>query len=134
MIHETILERLNFRGVSQSEICKELGLTVQNFNSFLKGKRGIPYTSLNQILAYLGLNYTDGTSVVEPERVNVLMKQKAVEKYGKVSKYAEESGLSGSTVSSVFTGKRKPTAITLEKMLPKLGIALTTDALSEPLA
>lgn len=56
MIREAILKRLKEQKITQKQLADDVGVTYQNFNSFLKGKREFPLSDIERILAYLKLD------------------------------------------------------------------------------
>ena len=54
-IREKIALRIKQLGITKKSVCEDLGLTLQNFSSFLTGKRCFPIDDLEMVLMYLGL-------------------------------------------------------------------------------
>lgn len=132
MIREAIYNRMVQRGVSQTKLCNDVGLTVQNFNAFIRGSRGIPYVKLMNTMDYLkltfGLDGGDGQSTLPPSNLNNLVKSQIMAKYKNTYYFAQQSGITGSTISSFVTGKRHMSYKNLEKVLNTLGISIVKRA------
>ena len=56
MIREAILQRLSELKLTQKKLADDVGVTYQNLNSFLKGRREFPLSDIERILAYLKLD------------------------------------------------------------------------------
>lgn len=55
MIREAILQRLKEQKLTQKQLANDVGVTYQNLNSFLKGRREFPLSDIERILTYLNL-------------------------------------------------------------------------------
>jgi transcriptional regulator with XRE-family HTH domain len=55
MIRKRILSELKSRGISQRQMALDLGLTRQNLNQFLRGKRDYPLRDVAKIFTYLNI-------------------------------------------------------------------------------
>lgn len=55
MIREAIIERIRKLDITQKQLAEELGITYQNLNGFLKGRRSLPITDLERMLQHLKL-------------------------------------------------------------------------------
>lgn len=55
MIREAIIERIKDLRITQKQLAEELGLTYQNLNGFLTGRRTLPVSDLERMLQHLKL-------------------------------------------------------------------------------
>ncbi|WP_434251910.1 helix-turn-helix domain-containing protein [Bacteroides salyersiae] len=55
MIREAIIERIKDLRITQKQLAEELGLTYQNLNGFLTGRRTLPVSDIERMLHYLKL-------------------------------------------------------------------------------
>lgn len=119
MIREKIEEHMHERGVNQTMLCTLLGLTVQNLNAFLHGKRSIPYKHLMKIMMYLKVTAAregeDGS--VPANMIHLLMRDSISKQNKKILDLSAETGINRSVLSSYFNGKRGITVKQLETLL-----------------
>lgn len=55
MIREAIRERIKDLRITQKQLAEELGITYQNLNGFLTGRRTLPVADIERMLQYLKL-------------------------------------------------------------------------------
>lgn len=124
MIREKIEEHMHERGVNQTMLCTLLGLTVQNLNAFLHGKRSMPYKHLMKIMLYLKVTAAregeDG--MVPADMIYLLMRDSVSKQNKKYLELSEETGINRSVLSSYFNGKRGITVNQLEVLLSYFGM------------
>jgi len=53
MIREKIEATIKEHGLSQREVAMACGIEYRNFNSFLRGRRNLPYKDLERVLSHL---------------------------------------------------------------------------------
>lgn len=132
MIREDIYKRMVVRGVSQTDMCKELGVTLQNFNAFVRGGRSIPLASLFSVMDYLRLAFSindDGAdNVVAPKEIIRYIRLYIRRKYRFAKQFAEECGVSISTITTFINGKRDLTSTTFEKILTAMNAKIVVAA------
>ena len=125
-INEIIEERMHYRGVNQTMVCRECGLIVQNFNAFLKGSRGLAIESLIKVMKHLNLAFSKGGSVFSPnlieDKVKISLKGSEV----KMVTIAKSIKVSGSTLSTIVNGKRKMSSKVLYALIDYFGIEVVT--------
>ena len=127
MISERINEQMNDRGVSQTMLCKELNLTVSNFNAFIKGRRSMPYRDLVAVMKYLRLSVGPvGTeySSVEPENMKQVFRDRIRQGGFKTVELEAASGINRSTITSIVTGKRVTSTRNVGRLMDALGLDL----------
>lgn len=125
MISERINEQMNSRGVSQTQLCKELSLTISNFNAFINGKRPLPYRNLVAVMKYLRLSVGPaGTeySSVEPENMKAVFRDRIKQGGFKISEVEAVSGINRSTITSIITGKRVTSTRNVGRLMDALGL------------
>lgn len=110
-INEIVDDRMKYRGVNQTELCKECGLTIQNFNAFIKGKRTLPMESLVRVMALLTLYYKkEGENPISPADIEEKLVSLAKGCGKKITEIAQEANISASTLSCIINGKREMSA------------------------
>lgn len=126
-INEIIDERMKYRGVNQTELCKECGLTIQNFNAFVKGKRTLPKESLVKVMSLLTLSFKKDRedqilpTAIEEKLVSLV---KGCEK--KITEIAQEANISASTLSCIINEKREPTTKVIFALAEYFGFQVVT--------
>lgn len=125
-INEIIEERMYHRGINQTMICKECGMVVQNFNAFLKGNRNLTKESLVKVMDFLSLAYNKDGSMLPPNLIEdkVMDCLKACNE--KMVTVAKGTNISGSTLSSIISGKRKMSAKVLNALIDYFGFEVRT--------
>lgn len=131
MIREKIRARMREQGVTQKTLCEDMGITLQNFSTYLSGARGIPFSRLLTVLDYLGLTFRLGEADGTTANGNGLraLVELAIKCRGmKLKEYAAESGIHYSTLSSFINGRRNLSCECLEAVVEQLGIELCARA------
>lgn len=139
-IREKIALRIKELGITKKTICDDLGLTQQNFSTFLTGKRAIPLDDLEKVLMYLGLtvqskDYKPADNPVEAKTVNVqpdshyaLLRQKMRMRIGELELrqpvVASRAGVNEKSLSSFLTGKRGLNVTHIESLMEVLDLTL----------
>lgn len=125
-INEIINERMRYRGVNQTRICKECGLIVQNFNAFLKGNRGLAKEKLAKVMELLNLSFSKDGSVCSPDLIENKIKTCLKECENKMVTVANATKISGSTLSTIVNGKRKMSVKVLYALIDYFGFEVVT--------
>jgi len=141
-IREKIALRIKQLGVTKKSVCEDLGLTLQNFSSFLTGKRCFPIDDLEMVLMYLGLtvkpkDYRPGPVTEELPPVpaeairssqHALIRQKVKLRIGELglqtSRVAASAGVNANCLSSFLGGKRGLNIRHIEALFSALDLAL----------
>lgn len=141
-IREKIALRIKQLGITKKSVCEDLGLTLQNFSSFLTGKRCFPIDDLEMVLMYLGLtvkpkDYKPSAVVTEQPPVatdairggqHALIRQKVKLRIGELnlpySRVAAAAELNANSLSSFLSGKRGLNIRHIEALFNVLDIAL----------
>lgn len=141
-IREKIALRIKQLGVTKKTVCEELGLTLQNFSSFLTGKRCFPIDDLEMVLMYLGLtvkpkDYKPNPVTVEQPPVDVaairssqhaLIRQKIKLRIGELNlpmnRVATAADINANSLSSFLGGKRGLNIRHIEALFSVLDLAL----------
>ncbi len=112
------------RGVNQTMLCTLLGLTVQNLNAFLRGRRSMPYKHLMKIMAYLKVTAADEgeDGMVPANMIHLLMRDRVSKQNKKIIERSAETGINRCVLSSYFNGKRGITVEQLETLLVFFGM------------
>lgn len=117
---------MHYRGVNQTMVCKECGLIVQNFNAFLKGRRCLAIESLIKVMKHLNMAFSKDGSAFSPnlieDKVKVCLKGSEV----KMVTIAQETKVSGSTLSTIVNGKRKMSSKVLYALIDYFGFEVVT--------
>lgn len=117
---------MHYRGVNQTMVCKECGLIVQNFNAFLKGRRCLAIESLIKVMKLLNMAFSKDGSAFSPnlieDKVKVCLKGSEV----KMVIIAQETKVSGSTLSTIVNGKRKMSSKVLYALIDYFGFEVVT--------
>ena len=126
MIREKIEEHMHERGVNQTMLCTLLGLTVQNLNAFLHGRRSMPYKHLMKIMAYLKMTAApkgeDG--ILPANMIYLLMRDNISRQNKKILDLSAETGINRSVLSSYFNGRRGITVKQLETLMAFFGMEI----------
>lgn len=126
-INEIIDERMIYRGVNQTELCKECGLTIQNFNAFIKGKRTLPRENLVRVMALLTLYYKkEGENPISPTDIEEKLVSLAKGCDKKITEIAQEANISASTLSCIVNGKRKMSVKVAHALIEYFGFQVVT--------
>jgi len=141
-IREKIALRIKQLGITKKSVCEDLGLTLQNFSSFLTGKRCFPIDDLEMVLMYLGLtvkskDYKPNPVVTEQPPVtteairnsqHALIRQKVKLRIGELNlpynSVAASAELNANSLSSFLNGKRGLNIRHIEKLFAVLDLAL----------
>lgn len=141
-IREKVALRIKQLGVTKKSVCEDLGLTLQNFSSFLTGKRCFPIDDLEMVLMYLGLtvkpkDYKPNPVTVEQPSVSTeairaskhaLIRQKVKLRIGELglplNKVAAAADLNANSLSSFLGGKRGLNIRHIEALFTVLDLAL----------
>ncbi len=139
-IREKIALRIKELGITKKTICDDLGLTQQNFSTFLTGKRPIPLDDLEKVLMYLGLtvqskDYKPSEAPVATKSVNVgpdshfaLLRQKIKLRIGEAKipqpVVASRAGVNEKSLSSFLSGKRGLNVTHIESLMNVLDLTL----------
>lgn len=115
---------MHHRGITQTTVCKDLGLIVQNFNAFLKGSRGLAKDDMAAVLDYLGFAYNkDGTSfstlLLETKITDILKGGNE-----KMANIAKSTGISPGTLSAIMNGKRQMSTKVIKTLAEYFGMKL----------
>lgn len=139
-IREKIALRIKKLGISKKNVCDDLGLTQQNFSTFLTGKRGFPLEDVERLLMYLGLTVKDNDykapryvenpnmPTVQPGkkyaviRISIRLRMKDLGL--SVGKLSEDTGINKASLSSYFSGKRGMNVAHIECIMHQLGLTL----------
>ena len=141
-IREKVALRIKQLGVTKKSVCEDLGLTLQNFSSFLTGKRCFPIDDLEKVLMYLGLtvkpkDYRPNpvteelppvpTSTIVSSR-HALIRQKVRLRIGELNlpmnRVAAAADINANSLSSFLGGKRGLNIRHIEKLFAVLELAL----------
>lgn len=141
-IREKIALRIMQLGLTKKSVCEDLGLTLQNFSSFLTGKRCFPIEDIEVVMMYLGLtvkpkDYKPNPVVVEQPPVptddirasrHALIRQKVRLRIGELglqtSHVAASAGINANSLSSFLGGKRGLNIRHIEALFSVLSLAL----------
>ena len=141
-IREKIALRIKQLGITKKSVCEDLGLTLQNFSSFLTGKRCFPIDDLEMVLMYLGLtvkpkDYKPSPVVTEQPPVatgairnsqHALIRQKVKLRIGELNlpmnRVASAADLNANSLSSFLGGKRGLNIKHVEALFNVLDLAL----------
>ena len=126
-INEIIDERMKYRGVNQTELCKECGLTIQNFNAFLKGRRTLPKKSLIKVMVFLKLQFKKkGENPISPTTIEEKLVS-LVKGFGnKTPEIAKDTNISASTLSCIINGKRELSSKAINSLVDYFGFQVVS--------
>jgi len=127
MIREQIQEKMNVRGVNQSMLCKDLGLTISNFNAFLHGKRTMPYKMFIDVLQYLRLSVApEGMTLTEvsADQLPDILRFRVKQLHYRIADVEKMSGINKCSVASIITGKRMPSTRNLDRIMQALSLEI----------
>lgn len=126
-INEIIDERMKYRGVNQTELCKECGLTIQNFNAFIKGKRALPKESLVKVMELLTLYYKkEGENPISPTAIEEKLVSLAKGCGKKITEIAQGTNISASTLSCIINKKREMSAKVADALIDYFGFQVVS--------
>ncbi len=123
MVREAILQRLNEKGISQALLCERLGITKQNFSSFLCGKRSFPIQSIVETLQYLGLSVAPlsvGYATNNATHISAILARGVDRLDMSLKDFSQLCGVHRSTVCSFLNGKRNISVKNLDNILNAL--------------
>lgn len=120
-----IQERIKSLGITQKKMCEDLGISPANTCSFMKGRRGVKFNVLIDILNYLGLTFGkegEETSAVKTSEVPAFFKECVKE----TGKHINELYLPihACTLISFTTGSRMVKSNVIDKLMPVFGVTL----------
>lgn len=126
-INKIIDERMKYRGVNQTELCMECGLTIQNFNAFIKGKRTLPKESLVKVMTLLTLYYKkEGENPISPIAIGEKLVSLTKGCGKKLTEIAKETNISASTLSCIINGKREMSAKAANALIDYFGFQVVS--------
>lgn len=123
MVREAILQRLNEKGISQAQLCDRLGITKQNFSSFLCGKRSFPFHSVVETLQYLGLSVAPlrvGYATNNATHISGILSRAVNGLDMSLKDFSQLCGVHQSTICSFLNGKRNISIKNLDNILNAL--------------
>ena len=126
-LNDSILKRMAALEISQNKVSEDLGLTPQNFNSFINGGRVMPYEHLMSVLAYLRLGVGDvgaKKASFTAREINKEVRRKINERGMKVKDAACLTGINASTLSSFLKGSRSISNRNIEKLMEVFDICV----------
>lgn len=127
MIREAILQKIEERGISQAKLCDDLGLTRQNFSSFLTGRRSLPLKVVVDVMQHLNLTVGDAdgkSAYTAVKEVPEIISRGLVCQGVTLKRLAEMCEISQSTISCFLNSKRNICVGNLEKMLKALDMGV----------
>lgn len=126
-INEIIEERMNHKGVNQTMVSNECGLSCYNFSAFLKGKRMLPKKNINKVMDFLGLVFKKGKAIIAPSNIEEeIGKMLAQYKDDGLKNLSERTGISESTLYYILNGKRNISTKNIYNLLDVFGIEIQT--------
>lgn len=117
---------MHYQGVNQTEVCKECGLVVQNFNAFLKGNRNLTTENLVKVMELLHLAWKKDDSAFSPNLIEDKVKTCLKDCEEKMVTIAKTTNVSGSTLSTIVNDKRKMSAKVLYALIDYFGFEVVT--------
>ena len=141
-IREKLALRIKYLGITKKSLCEDLDLTMQNFSSFLTGKRCFPMDDLERVMMYLGLTVKpkdyrpdDESEELAPlDSVTVanghysLIRQKMRMRIGELNlqlgRVATRTGVNPNSLSSFLSGKRGLNIKHIEALMDVLTLTL----------
>lgn len=133
-IHEEILRQMQFMGVNQAMICFTLNMQVQNFNSFIRGKRSMPVEDLIKVMDLLSITFghsEDNFSNRHASEVRDIISIKIKELGCTIKAISDASGVSESSISRFISNKSGCSTNTLEKILTALKFTIISYEIEE---
>ena len=127
MLREDIYKRILEFGLTQKQICDELGLCPQNFNGFIRGSRPIPYDDLVQTLRFLklGLGFSEYSfTSIPPEEMHIAVKERMASIGYRIQDAVALTHINKSVLSSFISGKRNISIRNLEILMNSLQLSL----------
>ena len=125
-INNEINHWMIFRGINQTTLCRNIGINIKSFNSFIKGKRPIPAESLAKAMEHLSVTFgKSGEDIgnVRASKVNKIIMGIAKDN-GYTMNSLSKSNVSESTISRFMSGKCGCSSKTLEKLISALNISI----------
>lgn len=126
-INEIVRERLYFLGISQTTLCKDVGVNVGAFNNFLNLRRGVSCKWIFQILRYLCLTFcVDGEreSTMDVSDICKLVARRQAELGLTNVTIGKAVGVRPDTFCAFKGGYRSVSTAVLERILNVLGISI----------
>ena len=116
-----------FRGINQTTLCRNIGINIKSFNSFIKGKRSIPAESLAKAMEHLSITFgKSGEDIgnIRASRVNKIIMGIAKDNGYTMNSLSKKSNVSESTISRFMSGKCGCSSKTLEKLISAMNISI----------
>lgn len=128
MIREQIQHWMEVRGVSQTTICRDLGLPITNFNAFLHDRRIVNLNRLTAIMDYLRVTFAKDGNTYDYRPKDMSMFFLSITKGGgmRILELAERAGINGGSLSSFINGSRNLSYQSLDKLCETLGVEMVT--------
>ena len=141
-IREKLALRIKHLGITKKSLCEDLDLTMQNFSSFLTGKRCFPMDDLERVMMYLGLTVKPKDYKPEDESEKLapvdsvtianghysLIRQKMRMRIGELNlqlgRVATRTGVNPNSLSSFLSGKRGLNIKHIEALMDVLTLTL----------
>ena len=141
-IREKLALRIKHLGITKKSLCEDLDLTMQNFSSFLTGKRCFPMDDLERVMMYLGLTVKPKDYKPEDESEKLapldsvtianghysLIRQKMRMRIGELNlqlgRVATRTGVNPNSLSSFLSGKRGLNIKHIEALMNVLTLTL----------
>ena len=126
-INNEINHWMIFRGINQTTLCRNIGINIKSFNSFIKGKRPIPAESLAKAMEHLSITFgKSGEDIgnVRASKVNKIIMGIAKDNGYTMNSLSKKSNVSESTISRFMSGKCGCSSKTLEKLISTLNISI----------
>ena len=141
-IREKLALRIKHLGITKKSLCEDLDLTMQNFSSFLTGKRCFPMDDLERVMMYLGLTVKPKDYKPEDESEKLapldsvtianghysLIRQKMRMRIGELNlqlgRVATRTGVNPNSLSSFLSGKRGLNIKHVEALMDVLTLTL----------
>ena len=141
-IREKIALRIKHLGITKKSLCEDLDLTMQNFSSFLTGKRCFPMDDLERVMMYLGLTVkpkdykpedeSEKLAPLDSEEIATghypLIRQKMRMRIGELNlqlgRIAARTGVNPNSLSSFLSGKRGLNIKHIEALMDVLSLTL----------
>lgn len=128
MIIEELQHWMDVRGVNQTRLCTDLGISIPNYNAFLHGKRIIQCNKLARIMDYLRVTFAKNGQTLDYRPKDMSMFFLAITKGQgiRISELAERMGCSPCSLSSFINGNRSLSFRILDRMCETLGVQIVS--------
>lgn len=127
MVREAILQKIEDKGMSQAKLCERLGITKQNFSSFLTGRRSLPFQTVIEVFRYLGLSVgpiSKGYASQDASHISQILSNRLNHLDLSLKDFSNLCGVHQSTISSFFSGKRNISTKNLERIVNALRFSI----------